>query len=397
MRIAILSIHSSPLGRAGSKDTGGMSIYLRGLSLALGSRGHRVDLYTRKAGSAEDTVQQVGPGVRLICPGDALGELDKNRLYAHCPAVAESIDRFMLREQLEYDVIFSHYWLSGVAGTILKQRRQVPHVIMFHTLGRAKNESCPGENEPQLRLEKEAELARDCDLIVAAAGLEKKRLQEYYSLSFDKVAIVPSGIDRSSFYPYEPKERLEAKIEAGSSKAAKTILAVGRLEPVKGFELLLEAVSLLPAEDNYEVVIIGGEGKNEARLASLQEKARALGLGGRVSFKGVIEHERLPLYYNAADITVIPSYYESFGLAALESVACGTPVAGSPVGVLPELVGGNCAFGVLVEGRDPAAWAAAIRRVSGLKPISGKALEDALAPYSWPEAASRLEAVLSAL
>ncbi len=397
MRLAVLSIHSSPLGRAGSKDTGGMSTYLRGLSTALGQRGHRVDLFTRDAGRNEIT--GVAPNVRLVCPGDGLGRLDKKELYPHCPAVAESIDRFSsLDDGGGYDYIFSHYWLSGVVGRILQERWNIPHLLMFHTLGRAKNEACPGEKEPWLRLETEAELARECDLLVTAAERERERIVEYYGLERGKVILVPCGIDRSLFYPFDQKGCLEAKQQAGGRSEGKTILAVGRIEPVKGFDLLLEAASLLPAEDDFEIFIAGGDHKSKVLTAALKEKAGALGLGGKINFTGVVGYDRLPAYYNAADVTVIPSYYESFGLVALESAACGTPVVASPVGVLPELVARDSACGTLVEERDPVKWAAAIHRTyTGKVRKSSRDLDAVLAPYSWPEAAVKLESALRSL
>jgi len=398
MRIAMLCIHSSPLGQAGSKDTGGMSTYLRGLSSALGRRGHRVDLFTRMANSGKEEVRQMGPNVRLICPGDGLGELDKHSLYPHCPTVAESIDQFSRREKGGYDYIFSHYWLSGVTGRILKERWKIPHLLMFHTLGRAKNETCPGENEPYLRLQTEAELALECDLVVAAAKQEKERLVEYFNLSPEKVALIPCGIDRDLFYPFDSRKRRDAKLKVGVRPEGKIVLAVGRVEPVKGFDTFINAASLLPFEDNFELIIVGGDDKSSALIAALKEKTLELGLNRRVRFTGVVEHSLLPVYYNAADVTVLPSYYESFGLTALESVACGTPVAASPVGILPELIGQNRRFGILLKERAPAAWAAAIRRAyTAMDPISKAALATGLTPYSWPEAAASLESTLSSL
>ncbi len=398
MRIAVLSIHSSPLGRAGGKDTGGMSTYLRGLAQALGQRGHRVDLFTRSHDSSAKTVRQVGPNVRLISPEDGLGELNKDQLYPHCRAVAESIAGFSQSEPGGYDLIFSHYWLSGVVGRILKERWGIPHLLMFHTLGQAKNESCPVENESPLRLQTEMELARNCDLLVAAAQGEKERLLKYFQLAPDKIALVPCGINRDLFYPFNRDNCLAAKKATGGRADSKMILAVGRVEPVKGFDLLLEAAALLPAEDRFEVVIVGGEGNKKTLVTALKEKAHQLELGSNVRFEGIIGHEQLPLYYNAADATVIPSFYESFGLVALESLACGTPVVASPVGVLPELIGYNSAFGFLVEGREPARWAEAISRAyKDGKPIPASALEAGLAPYSWPEAAAGLESALQSL
>ena len=398
MRVAILSTHSSPLGRAGSKDTGGMSTYLRGFSAALGEKGHRVDLFTRSYDAGEDRVLQVAPNVGLICPADGLGFLEKEQLHPHCPAVADSIERFCRREKIRYDYIFSHYWLSGVIGNILQQRWDIPHLLMFHTLGRAKNESCPGENEPLLRLETEAELARSCQLLVAAAESEKKRLLKYYDLAPEKVVIIPGGIERSSFYPFEPKESQEAKIRVGGRANSKIILSVGRIEPVKGLDLTLKAAALLPAEDNFELFIVGEDDRSSALASALKEEAYRLGLDGKVRFVGVVDHDLLPYYYNAADMTVLASHYESFGLVALESIACGSPVVASPVGIVPELIGANSSLGSLIEERDPTRWAAVIHRVlTGAKPLPRAELDAVLAPFSWPAAAERFLAALSAL
>lgn len=398
MRVAILSTHSSPLGRAGSKDTGGMSTYLRGFSAALGEKGHRVDLFTRSYEGREERVLQVGPNVRLICPPDGLGFLEKDQLHPHCPAVADSIDRFCRREKMGYDCIFSHYWISGVIGDILQARWDIPHLLMFHTLGRAKNESCPGENESSLRIETEAELARSSHLLVAAAESEKKRLLQYYGLAPENVVLIPGGVERSSFYPFEPKAALQAKLKVGGGANSKMVLSVGRIEPVKGLDLILKAAALLPAEENLELFIVGGDDQSSTLIAALKEEAYRLGLGGIVRFAGVVEHDLLPYYYNAADTTVLASHYESFGLVALESIACGTPVVASPVGVVPELTGGNSSFGEVVEQRDPARWAAAIgRALTGSKPLPRAELEAVLAPFSWPEAAERFLAALTAL
>ncbi len=398
MRLAILSIHSSPLGRAGSKDTGGMSTYLRGLSSAMGQRGHQVDLYTRRPNSGEDRVEQVEANVRLINPGDGLAEVDKTHLYPYCSKVAESIERFSCLEKLDYDFIFSHYWLSGVTGHLLQKRWNKPHLIMFHTLGRAKNELCPGENEPQQRLESEARLARDCDLVIVASESEKKRVLNYFNISLKKMALIPCGIDRNLFKPLNNKDSQALKLYKGLKGPGKTLLAVGRIEPVKGFDLLIEAISRLPSEDNFKVVVVGGEGSDRSLLAALKDRAYNLGVSEQLFFTGVVDHSSLPVYYNAADLTVIPSYYESFGLVALESIACGTPVVAAPVGGIPELVSQNCTFGGLVKGRDPLNWAAAIQKLyTTSRPIPAPALEAGLAPYSWPAAAKKLELVLNSL
>jgi D-inositol-3-phosphate glycosyltransferase len=387
--MAILSIHSSPLGRAGARDTGGMSTYLRGLAGALGQTGHRVDLLTRAIAPNSEEIREVSPNVRLIQLDDYLGPLTKEEIYPHCPAIAESIDVFRIKSGITYKVIFSHYWLSGCVGRVLQQRWKVPHLIMFHTLGRAKNEACSAENEPRLRLEEEEKLAVETDRIIVAAEQEKDKILGYYDLPADRVGVISSGIDRGLF---RTLDRAKAKDQLGFGQE-KIILFVGRIEPVKGLDLLIRAVAKLPAEDNYRLLIVGGDDHSEALVAQLKEIAAETGIAGKITFQGLVEHEQLPLYYNAADVTAVTSHYESFGLTALESIACGTPVIAGPVGIIPELItpADEGCFGYLINDRSPESWAARIHQaLSRAEAIRAEEIAGKLAPFSWNEAAARL-------
>ena len=391
LRIAMLSIHSSPLGSLGAKDTGGMSTYLRGLSGALGAAGHRVDLFTRVSDRGSAGVLDVAPRVRLVSVADHLGILSKNELYPHASVIAEAVQKFCRGDGAAYDLIFSHYWVSGVVGQVLQQSWKRPHLIMFHTLGRAKNEACPGESEPELRIIEEERLAHNCDLVVTAALSEKHKLITYYGLAEDKFTVIPCGLDRKLFRPLESRK---AKGQIGlNGDRERMILAVGRVEPVKGFDLLIHAAAYLPEEDSYKVVIVGGDAASSEQIAALKVAAAHLGLQEKLLFTGLVDHDQLPLHYNAAAVTVIPSHYESFGLVALESIACGTPLVAGPVGVIPELIfeGEHDPCGRIVQGRDPAAWAAAIRQIC-LQPgrINAAEIVTRLASYSWPAAAEAL-------
>ncbi len=396
MRMAFLSIHSSPLGKAGGKDTGGMSTYLRGLSEALGAAGHKVDLFTRAAGTGDEGIRQLSDNVRLVAVDDDNGPLDKGEIYPHCPEIAAAVDQFCRREGARYDVIFSHYWLSGCVGRLLEAKWQVPHLIMFHTLGRAKNDACCGENEPLLRIVEEENLARSCSLVVVSAQLEKDKVFACFNLPPEKAALIPCGIDRNLF---RPSVRQKSKEQLGLADRS-VILAVGRIEPVKGFDLVIEAAGLLPRENDFRVIIAGGDDQGCSQVAALEESAAALGLAGKVKFAGLVEHSCLPLYYSAADVTVMPSHYESFGLTALESIACGTPLVGAPVGVLPELInrGSGGRYGFLVYDRNPASWAAKIREVLlHSATISKPDIDKLLAPYSWTDAAAKLAGLVAKL
>ncbi len=396
MRMAFLSVHSSPVGKAGSKDTGGMSTYLRGLSGALGEMGYEVDLFTRAASPDEAGVKTLSPGVRLIALDDGAGPLSKNKLYPHLPATVDAIEKFCRTENISFDLIFSHYWLSGCVGRELSKNWQVPHLVMFHTLGRAKSEACQAENEPDLRLAEEENLARSSDQIIAAAPLEKERIINYYSLRKDHVEVIPCGVDRQLFCPLN---RPVAREEAGLT-GNKVILAIGRIEPIKGYELLIRAAALLPDEDKIKVVIIGGDEKSEIQAAHLKELAADHGISDRLILAGLVEHQYLPLYYNAADVTVIPSHYESFGLVALESLSCGTPLVAGSTGIFSELLKPYTketaelltkkkSPGILLENRTASAWAEAIRNcyLHRSAPLDPSITNEILAPYNWRTAA----------
>jgi D-inositol-3-phosphate glycosyltransferase len=394
----MLSIHSSPLGRLGAKDTGGMSTYLLGLSGALGAAGHRVDLFTRVADQSSAGVLNVAHNVRLVSVADHLGILNKNELYPHAAVIAEAVQKFCRGDGAIYDLIFSHYWVSGVVGQLLQQSWKRPHLIMFHTLGRAKIETCRGESEPERRIIEEEQLANSCDLVVTAAQSEKHKLIAYYGLADDKIALVPCGVDRELFRPLDSRTAKEQSGLGGDRE--RIILAVGRVEPVKGFELLIRAAAYLPIEDNCKVVIVGGDAASSDQIVALKETAAHIGLQEKLLFTGLVDHDQLPLYYNAAAVTAIPSHYESFGLVALESLACGTPLVAGPVGVLPELIIAeeHDPCGSIVQGRDPVFWAAAIRQIylqSGQ--IAAAEIETRLAPYSWPAAAEAFVSLVEKL
>ncbi len=390
LKIAILSIHSSPLGSLGAKDTGGMSTYLAGLSAALSRAGQLVDIFTRTGESTgENHIVMMHSEVRLIEIGDNFGPLDKYELEKRLTEITMKIEDFWRYEKMQYDLIFSHYWLSGLVGRALQNKWSLPHVLMFHTLGRAKNELCPGENEPLNRLKAEMELAESADLLVAASKAEKERLLSYYKLEQDRVELLPPGIDRSLF---QPLDRNKARSELGLGPE-KIIFAVGRLEPVKGFELLLEAVALIKPDFDYKVVIAGGDEQGIALKEELKSLAQLRGIADRIIFAGRVAHDRLPLYYNAASLTVIPSWYESFGLVALESLACHTPILAGPVGVIPELaeVSGSESCIYLVRKRKPALWAKTIEQaLSAAEQSKVIDCSDLIAPFDWDLTARRL-------
>jgi len=388
LKIAILSIHSSPLGAQGTKDTGGMSTYLLGLTKALGASGHLVDIYTRALTGSNNQVAELSTNVRLITLTDGLGLLNKYALAQSADQLAAQIDYFRQQYNLHYDLLFSHYWVSGLVGQQLRAKWQLPHLLMFHTLGRAKNDLCPGEDEPLARLTAEEKLALSADLLIVAARSERERLLNYYPLDPDRVQVIPVGLDRQLFRPLDSSA---AKEKIGI-KADKIILSVGRLEPVKGFDLLLAAASFLDPAVDFKIVIVGGDDRNRDLEADLYQVVERQNLADKVYFAGRRDHENLPSYYNAAAVTVIPSYYESFGLVALESLACNTPLIAGPVGVIPELAEDLASADLvhLVPERSPVLWAAKITEVLSVPyPCATDGTDHIPGGFSWPAAAKR--------
>ncbi|NLY39162.1 MAG: glycosyltransferase family 1 protein [Firmicutes bacterium] len=386
MRIACLSVHSSPLGAAGSRDTGGMSTYLRELSSALGKRGVKIDLFTRCAASSGERIVELGPNARLIFLPVGPEKVEKIDLYDHLPAFAERLERFQAAGRLRYDLIFSHYWLSGWAGRILARRWQVPHLIMFHTLGAAKNALCPGENEPRLRLEAEKILSAECSGVIVPSRREKELLMQYCGAGPERIRVVPCGVNLQLFQPREP-----AGLEKpdGAAGGGRVILYVGRIEPVKGLELLIQAAGELRDQVDFQLLIIGGNSYSSPAVEAYQRLAAQLGIASRITFLGLVEHQELPRYYSAAAVTALPSYYESFGMIALESLACGTPVVSTAVGDL-KLIIRQDQTGRVIEGRSPRQMAAAIESFLSRAEKPVEACRRSVLGYGWPEIAAAL-------
>lgn len=335
LRIAMLSAHSCPVGKLGTRDTGGMSVYIRELACELGKLGHSVDIYTRVHDPRDREIYELGPNARLIHlrAGDD-DEIDKLAVYSHLPDFADNLEAFRKLSNLRYDLIFSHYWLSALVGAHLQRLWDVPHVTMFHTLGAVKNavreEACValGEDEPALRIEAERDLVQSCHRIIASTETGKGELVRYYDASPDKISVVPCGVNLEQF---RLVDKAQARWHLGLDHE-RIALFVGRMDPLKGLDKLITALSYLGDIQGLRLVVIGGDEHNGHEIEQLRKLARDLEVQGSVSFLGLVKHEQLPYYYNAADICVIPSYYESFGLVALESLACGTPVLATDVG-----------------------------------------------------------------
>jgi len=359
--VAMFSLHSSPIGALGSRDTGGMSVYIRELAEELGRRGHRIDIFTHQNSNTRAPVVDLDKNIRLI-------HLDNGRAEPVAKPVAKldhyycladyfsSLETFQKRDGLHYDVIHSHYWLSGLLGQIARDRWRIPHIVMFHTLGALKNMAGAGAPEPKFRITNEKRLVQTCQGIVAATPRERDSLIRFYDAEEEKIQVVPCGVNLGRF---RPLSRLTARRQLGFNADESILLYVGRFVPEKGLDRLIEALTHLRGHPRLRLVIIGGDGANSAAYQDLQRLIHQFDVKERVTLAGQVEQSALPSYYCAANMLVIPSRYESFGLTGLESLACGTPVVSTPVGAIEDVQDKGQAGVVISEG-TPAALAGSI-------------------------------------
>ena len=331
LRVAMLCIHSSPVGPLGTQDTGGMSVYVRELARWLGHSGHSVDIYTYAA-TDEDLIE-LYPNVRLIRLASEDGErVPKEHLLQKLNTVFDALEAYRRRHALTYDLIHSHYWLSGVLGAMAQARWHCPHLTMFHTLGMVKNLTASGENESDCRISHERWLAKMADAIVVPAEREKAHLLSFYKAQADKIRVIPCGVNLDLF---RPGDKVAARRRTNLPQDRDVALFVGRFAPLKGLEALLGAVTQRPL---LQLVVVGGDGPGAESTLALKHLAAALKIEDRVTFAGRVEQKRLPTYYQASDLLVVPSHYESFGLVVLEALACGIPVVATPVGAVEKII-----------------------------------------------------------
>jgi D-inositol-3-phosphate glycosyltransferase len=350
----------------GGKKTGGMNVYVRDFCRALGDAGIEVDVYTRSQDDCQPMIKrELGPGGRVIhVAAGPERPIPVGDIPPYLDEFAANIIRFAEHEGIEYDLIHSHYWLSGLVAEKLQQAwGLLPIIHMFHTLGHMKNLIATDDSEraPQIRLDGEARVAQIADRLIAATPAEKSQLLQYLHADATKIAVVPPGVDLSRFHPID---RAEAKARLGIPCGEHTVLFAGRIEPLKGIDTLLQAMSILQARhpqavENTTVAIIGGDpwaDTLDAEMARLQTLRAELGIHDLVTFLGAKDQDILPSYYAVADMVVMPSHYESFGMVALEAMAMGTPVIASEVGGLAHLIQ-HSINGFHVPSRDPEALA----------------------------------------
>ncbi|MEE9201845.1 MAG: glycosyltransferase [Dehalococcoidia bacterium] len=387
MRVAMLSLHSCPLGQLGTRDTGGMNVYVRETARELAALGIAVDVFTRQHSPCDHPEPGLGEGARLLHLPAANGET-KLGMYSYLPDLACDVHRFAEQQGVAYNLVHSHYWLSGFAGTILSRWWGVPHLTALHTSARAKNRHLGWGAETELRSHTEAEVLEAASRIVAACLREKDELVSHYQVAPDKVTVAHAGVDTRLF---RPLPRAESRRQLNIT-GEMVVLFVGRIEPLKGVDVLLEAVGTMAGRDRVEVVIVGGQIGGDEEEGGLRQMAEEYGIGRRVSFRGPVEQADLPAYYSAADVCVLPSRYETFGLVILESLACGTPVIVTREGCAEEVIrpGEN---GWLIDGPDAPQLSGLLQGLAVL-PGGGAGFRDAarrsVAGFTWGLTASRL-------
>jgi D-inositol-3-phosphate glycosyltransferase len=369
-RVAMVSVHTSPLDQPGTGDAGGMNVYVVELSRRLAAHGVEVDLVTRATSSDLPPAVELEPGVtvRHVTAGPFEG-LAKEDLPAQLCAFTSGLMRVeAAREPGWYDLIHSHYWLSGQVAWLAAERWDVPLVHSMHTMAKVKNLTLAegDQPEPEARAIGEAQVVAAADRLVANTDEEADQLIHLYDAHPSQVVTVPPGVDLDVFSP-GPKSA--ARRALGIPEDAYLLLFVGRIQPLKAPDVLLRAaarlVSMRPElRDRLVVAVVGGpSGSGRAQPRALQALAADLGLRDATRFVDPVPQDGLPDWYRAADVTVVPSYSESFGLVAIESQACGTPVVAASVGGLHTAVADGRS-GLLVDGHDPDDYAAVLAELA---------------------------------
>ena len=343
----MLSYHTCPLATLGGKDTGGMNVYVRDLTRELGRLGVHVDVFTRSQDEhVPHVLHDLGYGNRVVhIPAGPEQPFPKSQLPDHIPQFVEGVRQFACEKGLKYDLIHSHYWMSGIAAGMLAEAWQAPVVNMFHTLGEMKNRiaATEAEKEGPTRLLGERKVLAAADCVIAATVAERAQLEWIYRAESKKIVVIPPGVDTGHFYPIPADEAREF---IGIPKDDRMALFVGRIEALKGVDTLIKAMACMRLSEQEKpayLAIIGGDPTANpesmtAEMLRLQELCKELCMDRMVVFLGKRGQDTLPYYYSAAEVLVMPSHYESFGMVALEAMACGTPVIASQVGGLALLV-----------------------------------------------------------
>ncbi|WJZ01548.1 D-inositol 3-phosphate glycosyltransferase [Corynebacterium freiburgense] len=398
MRIAMISMHTSPLQQPGTGDAGGMNVYIFSTACELARQGVQVDVYTRATRPSQGEVVHVAPNFRVINIASGPYEgLDKEELPTQLAAFAGGVLVYARHHQLTYDALHSHYWLSGQVGWLLRDVWQIPLVHTAHTLAAVKNAYRAEDDTPETEARRicEQQLVDHADALVVNTQEEALELQYHYDAVAEKITVVQPGANIDLFHPGNDRATEFSRRELGIPLDAKVVLFVGRLQTFKGPQVLIKATAELFRRDpnrNLRVIICGGPSGQHATPETYQELARELGVARRIRFLDPRPPEELVTLYRAADIVAVPSYNETFGLVAIEAQASGTPVVAARVGGLPIAVAEG-ETGLLVESHDPLDWADALAQLLDDNDTRIRMGEDAVdhaRQFSWSSTASNL-------
>ena len=403
-RIALLSVHTSPLAPMGGAKTGGMNVYIRELSRELGRRGVSVDIFTRRAFMTENRIDEsIGENVRLIVLAAGPPQpLTPDEQFDHLSEFTANLMAFATLENLRYDIVYSHYWLSGWVAAKLKEAWGIRFVHMFHTLGHMKQRiEVNAFYQPDRRIMTEMSILQSADRVVAATPAEQAQLRWLYRAGRRQIVVIPPGVDNERFNSVLSRD--DAREQLGVNPESNLLLFVGRIEPLKAVDTILEALHVLrqraPAMlRNLSFMIVGGDPKSKVdrEMNRLQALSAQLGIDQLVSFVGAKEQHELPVYYAAATAVILPSDYESFGMVALEAMSSGTPVIASQVGGLQFLVRDQ-ETGLHIPAREPISLAECIMELltdASRTEDMGLAASRIAQEYAWSRIAQRLLALL---
>ena len=336
MKILIISYHTCPENKLGSKDSGGLNIYLHEISNELGTKGHTVDIFTRRHDISDPLEIEINNNSKVVHlnAGDLAEE--KHKMHNYIDMFTSNLINYVDEQNLQYDLIYSNYWMSGIVGKLISEKLKIPHIITFHTMGLTKRSVNYLENESDFRIDSELDLIKKSDAIVVPTYQEKENLILNYKSENDIYIVSPGG----DLEKFKSKNKYKSREKLGLSQTSKILLSVGRLEPIKGYDVLINALSFLNISDDFDVrlLIIGGDSKSQNELERLNSLKLKHGLSNQVNFLGAIDHDELPIYFSAADVFLMPSAYETFGIAALEASACNLPVIAPQVGGLKSVV-----------------------------------------------------------
>ncbi len=367
-----------------------MNVYVRELASQLGQRGHHIDIYTRVHDPNDPQVIHLNDNARVIhLKAGNNGHMHKLDIYPYLDDFSGALKNFVARNSLQYDLIHSHYWISGQVGRWAQRRWKAPHMMMFHTLGAVKNTTGVGSKEPLLRIKTERQLVAHCYRIIAATAREKAELTRFYNAEPQKMSVVPCGVNMDLF---RPVDKADARKRLGFNAKEKIILYVGRFAALKGIDRLLKAMTHLNDLQDLKLVIIGGDGAGAPEYIEFQKLSSELDINDKIFFAGRLDQEELPQYYSAADLLALPSYHESFGLVALEALACGTPVVATDVGAVDSIISQG-KTGCVVADSKPSAFAKAIREFVSKPPGKIESVDftrNSVRQFNWPEIADAM-------